>query len=149
MRVSARTNASVIKTASNSSLTGFSNVSKLQEKSVFGHTSTIAQRIDPKIINNPIIAGKIRPGSTKSSKITKDTPSKNTSTSSCPARPDTYLEPKKISTNIIPAIPKKPKPGVLNSINSPSNPIPIIIGPTELSHNPALSAQLISILINS
>ena len=88
-----------------------------QEKSELGQMSTIAHKIDPKIIKVPKTAGKINPGNKKSSITTKDTPIRKNIISSCPAKPETYLEPKKISTKIIPATPKKPKPGVLNSIN--------------------------------
>ena len=114
---------------------------------MFGQISTMAQRIEPTIRNKPIIAGNTKPGNKNNSTIIKDTPRRKTRTSSCPAKPETYFEPKKIKTKTIPAIQKKPKPGVLNSINNPSSPIPIIIGPMELSHNPTFSAQFISIFI--
>ena len=120
----------------------------LPVKSVLGQTTTIAHNIDPMIIQRPIIAGKISPGNKKSSSTTNETPNRKTKISSCPANPDTYFDPKKIKTKTMPAIPKNPKPGVLNSINKPSNQIPIIIGPIEFSQRPTFSAQFISILLN-
>ena len=119
--------------------------SMLHSKSGVGQTSTIAQKIPPIIRAIPSTPGITSPGTRKISTSTKHAPKRKTSNSSCPANPATYFEPKKTSKRIIPATPKMPKPGVLNSTNIQTKPILKIRGAIPLSQSPVSSAQLISI----
>ena len=139
----------VIPIVCKSSCMGKRNTSTLQVKSGVGQTSTIAQKIAPIIMVNPMMPGIIKPGTKKISTSTRQTPNKKMINSSWPARPATYFDPKNTKSKVMPATPKIPKPGVLNSTKIQTKPMLSKIGAIPFSHKPISSAQFTSISTRS